>query len=168
MAVNLRLGKIPSVVFTSTDKATHGWLTDDKVTMVIYGACVICTASRNNANVQFWNLYGPKPMVVLQTVAETRFARTIATVHCCPRTWLLPDRNIRKISHTQDLYYLCIGKHGDFSSSASLNGLPRPTTHCWHCVSSSIIQPTAVPCLLVAFWHYKKASFSNTLTRAHV
>ena len=27
-------------------------------------------------------------------------------------------------------HYLCIGKHGDFSSSASLNGLPRPTTPC--------------------------------------
>ena len=27
-------------------------------------------------------------------------------------------------------HYLCIGKHGDFSSSASLNGLPRPTTLC--------------------------------------
>ena len=28
---------------------------------------------------------------------ERRFS-SIATVHCCPRTWLLPDGNIRKIS----------------------------------------------------------------------
>ena len=34
---------------------------------------------------------------------EKRFS-SIATVHCCPRTWLLPDGNIRKISHAQDLY----------------------------------------------------------------
>ena len=38
---------------------------------------------------------------------EKRFS-SIATVHCCPRTWLLPDGNIRKISHAQDLYTACL------------------------------------------------------------
>ena len=47
---------------------------------------------------------------------------------------------------------LHLEKHGDFNPSTSLNGLLHPTTPCWHCISSSTVKPTSVPCLLVDFW----------------
>ena len=54
------------------------------------------------------------------------------------------------------------GQTSDFTDFVRAVTRNRDTT--WR----GLIQPTAVPCLLVAFWRYKKASFSNTLTRAHV